>query len=272
MARIEIEKRGPIGEIRLNRPEVLNAMGRDWPADMLSAAAEMNDDPEIRVVLVTGEGRAFCSGLDLTDLVDGEISARWFHEAEFAYRALETMTKPVIAGIHGHCLGGGVQIAIACDVRIAADDSIIGLPASREAFIPGMATWRLPRLIGMGHARNLILSGENIGPEEAYRIGLVNRVVPRGNLEREIQEWTKRYMEVSASTLKWVKHLTNQSMDLPFEDFLNEMDEAMRVVLVSEEHLAARQAWRERKHRSRQADPETSDLQPLTGSDKNGGN
>jgi enoyl-CoA hydratase/carnithine racemase len=81
---MEIEKRGPIGEIRMNRPEVLNAMGRDWPADMLSAAAEMNDDPGIRVVLVTGEGRAFCSGLDLTDLADGEIPSHWFHEAELS--------------------------------------------------------------------------------------------------------------------------------------------------------------------------------------------
>lgn len=251
MSRIEIEKRGSIGEIRLNRPEVLNAMGRDWPEDMLSAAAEMNDDPEIRVVLVTGEGRAFCSGLDLTALVDGEIPARWFHQAELAYRALETMNKPVIAGIQGHCLGGGVQIAIACDVRIAADDATIGLPAAQEAFIPGMATWRLPRLIGMGHARHLILSGENIGPEEACRIGLINRVVGRDSLEYELEEWAKRYAEVPPSTLKWVKHLTNQSFDLPFEAFLDEMDKAMRVVLVSEEHLAACQAWRERRERRR---------------------
>jgi enoyl-CoA hydratase len=251
MTRIEIRKRGPIGEIRLNRPEVLNAMGRDWPADMSSAAAAMNDDPEIRVVLVTGEGRAFCSGLDLTDLVDGEISAHWFHEAEFAYRALETMDKPVIAGIHGHCLGGALQIAIACDVRIAADDSVIGLPAAQEAFIPGMATWRLPRLVGMGHARHLILSGENIGPEEAYRIGLVNHVTARSNLEHELDVWADRYKEVPVATLKWVKRLTNQALDLPFEEFLEQMDEAMGVVLVSEEHQAARRAWRERKLRRR---------------------
>jgi enoyl-CoA hydratase/carnithine racemase len=249
MARIEIEKRGPIGEIKLNRPEFLNAMGRDWPADMLSAAAEMNDDPEIRVVLVTGAGRAFCSGLDLNALVDGEISARWFHEAELAYRALETMNKPVIAGIQGHCLGGGVQIAIACDVRIAADDAIMGLPAAREAFIPGMATWRLPRLVGVGHARHLILSGESIRPEEAFRIGLVNRVVARSSLDGALREWANRYKEVPAATLKWVKHLTNQAFGLPFEDFLEEMDRAMQVVLVSEEHLAARQAWRERRQR-----------------------
>jgi enoyl-CoA hydratase/carnithine racemase len=252
MARIEIEKRGPIGEIKLNRPEVLNAMGRDWPADMLSAAAEMNDDSDIRVVLVTGAGRAFCSGLDLNALVDGEISARWFHEAELAYRALETMNKPVIAGIQGHCLGGGVQIAIACDVRIATDDAIMGLPAAQEAFIPGMATWRLPRLMGVGHARHLILSGESIRPEEAWRIGLVNHVVARNSLDGALREWANRYKEVPAATLKWVKQLTNQALDLPFDAFLEEMDRAMQVVLVSEEHLAARQAWRERRQRRQQ--------------------
>lgn len=252
MARIELRKRGPVGEIRLNRPDVLNAMGRDWPTDMLSAATEMNNDPEIRVVLVTGEGRAFCSGLDLTDLASGEIPPRWFHEAEFAYRALETMDKPVIAGIQGYCIGGGLQIAIACDVRITADDVILGLPATQEAFLPGMATWRLPRLIGMGQARHLILSGENIGPEEAYRIGLVNRVVSRDNLERELEAWAERYLEVPAPSLKWAKRLTNQAFELPFELFLEQLDKAMELVLASEEHQAARRAWRDRKSRRSQ--------------------
>ena len=130
MARIELRKRGPVGEIRLNRPEVLNALGRDWPDDMLAAAREMQDDAAIRVVLVTGEGRAFCSGLDLTDLAAGEITGAWFHRAELAFRAVETLDKPVIAGVQGHCLGGGLQLIITADVRIAADDAILGLPAA----------------------------------------------------------------------------------------------------------------------------------------------
>src|SRR5437867_2005994 len=134
MARIELRKRGAIGEIRLNRPEVLNAMGRDWPADMLVAAAEMNEDAAIRVVLLTGEGRSFCSGLDLTHLAAGDITTGWFHDAELAFRALETMEKPVLAGIQGHCIGGGLQVAIACDVRLAAADVVLGLPATQEAF------------------------------------------------------------------------------------------------------------------------------------------
>ena len=247
MARIELHKRGPIGEIRLNRPHVLNAQGRDWPEDMLAAAAEMQGDGGIRVVLVTGEGRAFCSGLDLTDLAEGAIPNRWFHQAELAFRALETMDKPVIAGIQGYCIGGGLQTVIACDARIAAADAVLGLPATKEAFLPGMSTWRLPRLIGMGWARHLILGGENIGAEEAARIGLVNRVVPRDALARELDAWAARYLEVPRPSLTWAKRLTNRAFDLSFEQFLEEMDHAMAVVLTSEEHQAARRAWKDRK-------------------------
>ena|SRR5438093_2435625 len=247
MARIELRKRGAIGEIRLNRPEVLNAQGRDWPADLLGAAAEMQKDASVRVVLVTGEGRSFCSGLDLTQLAQGDITVDWFHRAELALRALETMDKVVIAGVQGHCIGGGLQVIITCDVRIAADDAVLGLPAAREAFLPGLGTYRLPRLIGMGHARHLILSGETIGAEEALRIGLVNRVVARRDLEGELEAYARRYLEVPAPSLTWAKRLSNQAFDLPFERFLEELDRAMAIVLVSDEHQAARRAWLARK-------------------------
>ncbi|TMA47784.1 MAG: enoyl-CoA hydratase/isomerase family protein [Deltaproteobacteria bacterium] len=247
MARIELRKRGAIGEIRLNRPEVLNAQGRDWPADLLGAAAEMQKDASVRVVLVTGEGRSFCSGLDLTQLAQGDITVDWFHRAELALRALETMDKVVIAGVQGHCIGGGLQVIITCDVRIAADDAVLGLPAAREAFLPGLGTYRLPRLIGMGHARHLILSGETIGAEEALRIGLVNRVVARRDLEGELEAYARRYLEVPAPSLRWAKRLSNQAFDLPFERFLEELDRAMAIVLVSDEHQAARRAWLARK-------------------------
>jgi enoyl-CoA hydratase/carnithine racemase len=214
---------------------------------MRSACAEMNDDPEIRVVLLTGEGRAFCSGVDLTDMALGEMPLSWFLEAELAFRALETMDKPVIAGIHGYCLGGGLQMVIACDMRIAADDATFAVPAAQEGFLPGMGTWRLPRLIGMGHARHLILSSENISAEEAYRIGLVTRVVPRGDLERELEAWAERYAQVPAPSLKWAKWLANQALDLPFESFRAQMSRAMHAVLATEEHQTALRAWRARK-------------------------
>ena len=243
VARIELRKRGPIGEIRLNRPDVLNAMGHQWPEDMLAAAREMQEDPAIRVVLVVGEGPSFCSGLDLTQLARGEIPNRFFHVAEFAFRSMETMDKAVIAGLQGYCIGGGLQLAIACDVRIAADDTILGLPAVQEAFLPGMGTYRLPRLIGMGRARHLILSGENIGAEEAERIGLVNKVVPRADLEQELERWAKRYLDVPRPSLTYAKRLSNQAYDLPFERFVEVFYQSMEVVIASEEHQAARRAW-----------------------------
>jgi enoyl-CoA hydratase/carnithine racemase len=243
MARIELRKHGPIGEIRLNRPDVLNAMGHHFPQDMLAAAQEMQDDREIRVVQVTGEGRTFCSGLDLTQLSRGEIPNQFFHDAEYAFRAMETMDKAVIAGIQGYCIGGGLQLAIACDVRIAADDAILGLPAVQEAFLPGMGTYRLPRLLGMGNARHLILSGQNVDAQEAYRVGMVNKVVPRADLEAEVEAWTKVYLEVPRPSLTYAKRLSNQSLDLAFEQFVPVFDEAMATVLASDEHQAARKAW-----------------------------
>jgi enoyl-CoA hydratase/carnithine racemase len=261
MARIELRKRGPIGEIRLNRPEVLNAMGHQWPLDMLAAAQEMQADDAIKVVLVTGAGRTFCSGLDLTQLARGEIPNQFFHDAEYAFRAMETMDKAVIAGLQGYCIGGGLQLAIACDVRIATDDAILGLPAVQEAFLPGMGTYRLPRLIGMGWARHLILSGENIDAQEAYRVGLVNKVVPRADLDAELDAWAQRYLEVPRPSLTWAKRLSNQSLDLPFEQFVPVFDQAMETVIASEEHQAARRTWlervaeRERRRAARTSDP-----------------
>ena len=242
-------KRGPIGEIRLNEPHVLNAMGPEWPSDMLAAVAEVREDPEIRVVLVTGEGESFCSGMNLTSLGHGEIPKEWFHQNEHAFRALETMDKPVICGLQGYCIGGGLQIAIACDVRIATDDAVLGLPAVKEAFIPGMSTFRLPRLIGMGHARHLILSGQNIDAKEAYRIGLINKVVPLEELEDELEAWAKIYLEVPRPSVTWSKRLANLAYDLEFEKFLEEFDSAAEAVISSEEHQAARKAWLERRDR-----------------------
>jgi enoyl-CoA hydratase/carnithine racemase len=236
-------RHGPVGEIRFNRPEVLNAMGEPFPGEMRAAAEELAADPEVRVVLLTGAGRAFSSGLDLDDLAAGRIDRDWFIAAEHGFRVLETMDKAVIAGVQGWCLGGGVQVAIACDVRIAADDATFGLPAAKEAFLPGMGTWRLPRLIGMGHARHLVLSGQPIDAVEAARIGLVHKVVPRSALETELHAWAERYAEVPAPSLAAAKRLCNQAYDLPFEAFVEAIGDEMAGVLATEEHLAARRAW-----------------------------
>ncbi|MGH9037022.1 MAG: enoyl-CoA hydratase/isomerase family protein [Acidimicrobiia bacterium] len=246
MGGIEVLRHGAVGEMRMNRPWVHNAMGFSFPDDLGPAVADLEADPTVRVVLLTGEGPSFSSGLDLDDLAAGLIEIDWFRANEVLFRRLESMGKPVIAGVAGWCLGGGLQIAIACDVRIAADDARFGLPASKEAFLPGMGTWRLPRLVGMGWARHLVLSGEAIDADEALRIGLVHKVVPRAALEGELMDWAKRYGEVPASSVAWAKQLCNQAYDLPFERFLDELSDAMSVVISTEEHLALRRAWASR--------------------------
>jgi enoyl-CoA hydratase/carnithine racemase len=247
---LTILRHDAVGEIRFNRPEVLNAMGGPFPQELRAAAEELEADPAVRAVLLTGAGRAFSSGLDLDDLVAGRIDTDWFIAAEHAIRRLETMDKAVIAGVQGWCLGGGVQVAIACDIRIAADDATFGLPAAKEAFLPGMGTWRLPRLIGMGHARHLILSGEAIDAAEAARIGLVHKVVPRDDLDAELHAWAKRYAEVPRPSLAAAKRLTNLAYDLPFEAFVEAIGKEMAAVLATEEHMAARRAWADRPKRS----------------------
>lgn len=249
MAAIEIRRRGAIAEIRLNRPGVLNAMGLSFPDDLGAAAAELGADESVRVVLVTGEGRSFSSGLDLDDMAADRIDAGWFARAELPFRALETMGKAVLAGVQGYCLGGGLQLTIACDARIAADDAVFGLPAAKEAFLPGLGTYRLPRLVGMGWARHLILSGEFIGAPEALRIGLVNRVVPRDDLESELEGWAKRYAEVPPASIAWSKTLCNEVFDLPFEAFAGRLNHAMSEVIKTDDHLRTRAEWREAKER-----------------------
>ena len=109
-----------------------------------------------------------------------------------------------------------------------------------------MGTYRLPRLIGMGHARHLILSGENIDAQEAYRVGLANKIVPREQLEAELEAWAQRYLEVPRPSLTWAKRLSNQSLDLAFDQFVPIFDKAMETVIASEEHQAARKTWLER--------------------------
>ena len=109
-----------------------------------------------------------------------------------------------------------------------------------------MGTYRLPRLIGMGHARHLILSGENIDAQEAYHVGLANKIVPREQLEAELEAWAQRYLEVPRPSLTWAKRLSNQSLDLAFDQFVPIFDQAMETVIASEEHQAARKTWLER--------------------------
>ena len=160
--------------------------------------------------------------------------------------AIERMDRLFIAGINGHCLGGGLQLALVCDYRLASDAARLGLPAVKECLIPSMALYRLPRLIGAARARELILLGEPIDAPTAERVGLVNRVVPAPDFERELQATTEKFLALPSASVRASKRLTARAFEVEFDAFRREMQAHFKICLDSDDHRRAMQAIRQR--------------------------
>jgi enoyl-CoA hydratase/carnithine racemase len=185
------ENRGPVRHVVLNRPEKRNAFDTALVRATGEALRAAADDPDVRVVVVRGAGPLFSAGMDLGAL--GALAAEpdglrpFRHTCMEAWSAAEEMAKPVVCAIHGACLGGAMELALACDLRVMADDAVMGLPETRIGLIPDLGgTSRLPQLIGLGRAKELVLTGRVAGAEEAERIGLVNRVAPAAELDAAV--------------------------------------------------------------------------------------
>jgi enoyl-CoA hydratase/carnithine racemase len=180
------EKKGPIAYVTLNRPKVLNALNKKTWEDLETVFTDARDDDAVRGVILTGAGdKAFIAGADIGELaqltaVEGKKSSTYGQEV---LNLVENLGKPVIAAINGFALGGGCETAMACTIRITTETAKLGQPEVRLGVLPGGGgTQRLPRLVGKGRALQLILTGEMISAQEAYRIGLVNEIVPAANL------------------------------------------------------------------------------------------
>jgi len=188
---IILEKDGGVGRIILNRPNAMNAMTPEMLQELEIAQRDVMDDGNIRVLIVTGQGRAFCSGADfgLISKLQGVDPKQLFEELRYIQDVItvfETMEKPVIASINGYALGGGLDMALACDFRIAAQGAKLGEQYINVGLMPDVGgTQRLPRLVGLAKAKEMIFLGDMVGAKEAEKIGLVNRVVPPEDLEAE---------------------------------------------------------------------------------------
>jgi enoyl-CoA hydratase len=199
----------------LHRPEKLNALSPELLTEGVAALGEIAEDPEIRCVILRGEGRAFCAGADLSSMRDLTPSraARRFTGANL-WQVLEDLPQPTIAAVHGYCFGGGCELALACDFRLAAEDAKFGQPEIKVGIIPGAGgTQRLPRLIGMTKAKEMVLFGEPIDADEAYRVGLVNRVVPGDRLLDEARAWGERLAKLPPLGLRAAKAAMNRGRD-----------------------------------------------------------
>jgi len=227
---ILLERKQGIGYLTLNRPDRANTISFQLMREVVSAMDEVEADPECRVVIITGAGRHFCGGADLRDFAERarerRAGASQATPAEPVamprldlFTALEESRVPVIAAINGAAMGGGCEIALACDVRVIADSASIGLPEIRFGALPaGGGTQRLPRLVGPGVAKEMIFSGLPWTPVEAFRVGLVNRVVPAADLIGECEKIARVYIERAGYALKTAKHLINRGAALPLAD------------------------------------------------------
>ncbi|MGH7413466.1 MAG: enoyl-CoA hydratase/isomerase family protein [Candidatus Rokuibacteriota bacterium] len=243
---VQLRLDGPVARITLNRPEVLNAGDPGWVAELNDVVARVGERRDLRVAVITGAGRAFSTGVDLKALAGGEMTLPHFVAWEDAMTAIERMALPFVAAINGHCLGGGLQLALVCDYRLASADAVIGLPAVKECLIPSMALYRLPRLIGGARARELILLGEPISAARAEQIGLVDRAIPPAEFSRALDECVARFLALPATSLAVSKRLLARAFDLPFEAFRQEMEAGFRLCLDSPEHRAAMDEARHR--------------------------
>ena len=202
------EKADGIAIITMNRPDRRNALNPTLVSEMKRALEEVRNDEEIKTVIISGGEKSFCSGMDLK-----EPSENLLDEIRKLYRLIENFDMPVIAAINGPCLAGGLEMAISCDLRIAAEDATLGLPEIRfGALAIGGATQRLPRLIGMGKAKELHFTGDPIEAQEAYRIGLINKIVPAPSVMDEARKMAGTLAMRSRSALKMAKFLINTGM------------------------------------------------------------
>jgi len=212
---IILEKRGGVAKITLNRPQVLNALDTITLKELEAAVGDIEDDPTIRVVVITATGRAFCTGADMMGGGAADWSlANFLRLWNTVFNAIENLSMPVVAAINGMALGGGLELVMVCDLAIAAEDARLSDQHANYGLVPGGgASQRLPRRIGITKAKELLYTGDRISPAEAERIGLINKAVPADKLEEATNELVTKLLGKSPMALKAVKRLVNRGMD-----------------------------------------------------------
>lgn len=244
---ITVEKDQKIARVTLDRPERLNAMHYPGVRDLDAVSQLLADDHEIRLVTIQGAGRAYCTGIDLKELSSGEINMDYHRVFERAKRRFETMDKLVLCLIHGYALGGGLQLALACDIRVCTPSAQLGLPAINESLIPGLATMRLARYVGLGRAKQLTLLGNHIDGEEARRIGLVDHLVDEDEMHEAFDEWVDQYMDANSQGSRLSKQAMVGAFDLEFQSFLDRYLELQAEAHDSHDFEEAMAAYREER-------------------------
>src|SRR2546425_1078387 len=237
--------------ITLNRPEVHNAMNEQMRQELTRCFGDLATSDAARVVVVTGAGeRAFSAGADIREFVEPQVPVR-FRETRKRVdfrQAMDRCPQPIIGAIRGYALGGGLELALACDIRIAGEDAQLGLTEVNLAIIPGGGgTQRLPRLIGRGRALEMILTGARIDAREAWRIGLVERVVPAADVLAAARELARTLAEKAPVALRYAKEAVVKGLELPLADGLRLENDLATLLRTTEDRVEGAKAFLEKR-------------------------
>jgi len=211
------EKKENIGLLTINRPEKMNAISQELTAELSQLLDEIENDEKLRVLVITGAGdKAFVAGADINELVnrDARLGRRVSRERQEIFSRIENLHVPVIAAVNGYALGGGLELALACSIRICSEKAQFGAPEVKLGIIPGDGgTQRLPRLVGHGRAMEMIITGDFIDAQEAYRIGLVNKVFPPEKLKEAAMELAQKIASRPPLAVRYAKEAVNRSQE-----------------------------------------------------------
>ena len=247
---IVVDKAEGIGFVKVNRPDVYNAVNLDAIVELESAIQSLGDDDNIMVIIITGEGKAFVSGSDISKLVEmNSMSAREYSQiGQRVLSLIENLEKPVVAAVNGFALGSGCELAMACDIRIASEKAKFGQPEVKLGLIPGHAgTQRLARLVGAAKAKELIFTWEMIDAQEALRIGLVNKIVAPESLLDEAKSLAKKIMDVGPTAVRFAKTVINRGIDANLTTANSYETEAFSILFSTEEAKEGMKAFLEKR-------------------------
>lgn len=238
-------KEGKLGRLELRRPERLNAVAMTGARELLEIVQAIAADSDLRMLVITGAGRAFSTGIDLKDLAEGHIDLSYFEMWDKALRVVETMDKLVISLVHGYAVGGGLQLALAGDIRVCTRSAKLGLPAIKEGLIPGLGTWRLARYIGIGRAKSMIIRGNMIDGVEAERIGLVDHLIEDDDPKASFEPWIEEYSGTNSAGCRYSKQMLRDCFDLGFDAFFERYLELQKNAIEAPDFSEAMAAYRE---------------------------
>jgi E-phenylitaconyl-CoA hydratase len=249
---IRYDKDGKIATITIDRPQAMNAMDRETSRELAAAFQDFDQDEQLLVAILTGAGdRAFSAGADLKKMYgraeDGDIREIWDHERQWRLGQRLQVWKPVIAAINGYCLAGGLELALGCDIRMASETASFGCPEVRWGILHGYGALRLPKTIPLSAAMELLLTGERISAQDAYRLGIVSRVVPPAELMPTARQLAERICANGPLAIRVTKELAWRGLEMSTEEALRLYAALGALVRASEDAREGPRAFAEKR-------------------------